>query len=79
MAAAVVTLDGLEITGTAAVRASEQAMADELDNITDGKKLTSEGLLKMQIESTANSLTIMTTSTIVKERGDTLKGCCGKF
>lgn len=77
--ATVVTLDDLKTDGTAAVRLSEAAMAGTLDDISDGKKVTSEALLVMQIESTANSLTIMTTSTVVKERGDTLKGCCGKF
>lgn len=77
--ATVVTLESLKTDGTAAVRLSEEAMAETLDDISDGKKVTAEALLVMQIESTANSLTVMTTSTVVKERGDTLKGCCGKF
>ncbi|MDR6536953.1 hypothetical protein [Variovorax soli] len=58
---------------------SESDLKKALSDIKSGKEVDAAHLLYYTQEVNQNSLTVNIVSSIVKERGETLKGCCQKF
>ena len=58
---------------------SEDRLYQMLNSISSGDEVSNADLLKYQIELSINSLTATITSSIVKERSDTLKAVVQKF
>ena len=74
-----VTLGGLQSVVDVLIDKSETDLAGVLDNIKTGKEVSAAQLLYYTEAVNQNSLTVSLISSIVKERADTLKGCCQKF
>lgn len=76
---ATLTMDHLRDTSEVIMRDSEDRLFEMLDSIASGDDVSNADLLKYQIELSINSLTATITSSIVKERSDTLKAVVQKF
>jgi hypothetical protein len=76
---AVLTMDHLRDTSEVIMTDSEDRLYEMLDSIASGDDVSNADLLKYQIELSINSLTATITSSIVKERSDTLKAVVQKF
>jgi len=74
-----VTIADLRSTALPAVSASEAQLASVLSTISSGETVSNADLLRYQIELTSNSLTAEISSSIVNERGKTLKDVVQKF
>jgi len=74
-----VTLNALEIQVQPEIERSESDLKSVLDTIKSGGEVDAAKLLYYTTEVNKNSLTINMFSSIVKERGDTLKGACQKL
>ncbi|NIM39598.1 MAG: hypothetical protein GTN84_00330 [Hydrogenophaga sp.] len=73
------TMDHLRDTSEVIMRDSEDRLFEMLESISSGEDVSNADLLKYQIELSINSLTATITSSIVKERSDTLKAVVQKF
>jgi len=76
---ATLTMDHLRDTSEVIMTDSEDRLYEMLDSIASGDDVSNADLLKYQIELSINSLTATITSSIVKERSDTLKAVVQKF
>lgn len=76
---AVLTLDHLRDSSEVIMTNSEDRLYQMLNSISSGDEVSNADLLKYQIELSINSLTATITSSIVKERSDTLKAVVQKF
>ncbi|MGX5652485.1 hypothetical protein ACWKW4_19690 [Hydrogenophaga borbori] len=76
---AVLTLDHLRDSSEVIMNDSEDRLYQMLNSISSGDEVSNADLLKYQIELSINSLTATITSSIVKERSDTLKAVVQKF
>jgi hypothetical protein len=76
---AVLTLDHLRDSSETIMSDSEDRLYEMLNAISSGEDVSNADLLKYQIELSINSLTATITSSIVKERSDTLKAVVQKF
>lgn len=76
---AVLTLDHLRDSSEVIMTDSEDRLYQMLNSISSGDEVSNADLLKYQIELSINSLTATITSSIVKERSDTLKAVVQKF
>lgn len=76
---AVLTLDHLRDSSEVIMSDSEDRLYQMLNSISSGDEVSNADLLKYQIELSINSLTATITSSIVKERSDTLKAVVQKF
>ncbi len=75
----VLTLDHLRDSSEVIMTDSEDRLYQMLNAISSGDEVSNADLLKYQIELSINSLTATITSSIVKERSDTLKAVVQKF
>lgn len=76
---AVLTLEHLRDSSETIMKDSEDRLYEMLNAISSGEDVSNADLLKYQIELSINSLTATITSSIVKERSDTLKAVVQKF
>lgn len=76
---AVLTLEHLRDSSETIMSDSEDRLYEMLNAISSGEDVSNADLLKYQIELSINSLTATITSSIVKERSDTLKAVVQKF
>jgi hypothetical protein len=76
---AVLTMEHLRDSSEGIMSASEDRLYEMLNAISSGEDVSNADLLKYQIELSINSLTATITSSIVKERSDTLKAVVQKF
>ncbi len=76
---AVLTMEHLRDSSETIMSDSEDRLYEMLNSISSGEDVSNADLLKYQIELSINSLTATITSSIVKERSDTLKAVVQKF
>lgn len=76
---AVLTLADLSAQTIPIMADSEDDLAVMLGSISSGETVSNADLLKFQLALATNSLTANITSSIIKERSDTLKGVAQKF
>lgn len=74
-----VSLVGLQAVVDVQIAAAEKDLKAVLSEIKSGKDVDAAHLLYYTQQVNQNSLTVSLISSIVKERADTLKGCCQKF
>lgn len=74
-----VSLGALEDMTSTIIAESEKDLKTVLSDIKSGKEVDAAHLLYYTQEVNQNSLTVNIVSSIVKERTETLKGCCQKF
>jgi hypothetical protein len=74
-----VSLGGLQAVVDVQIAAAEKDLKAVLSEIKSGKDVDAAHLLYYTQQVNQNSLTVSLISSIVKERADTLKGCCQKF
>ena len=74
-----VSLGGLQAVVDVQIAAAEKDLKAVLSEIKSGKDGDAAHLLYYTQQVNQNSLTVSLISSIVKERADTLKGCCQKF
>ncbi|MDR6856362.1 hypothetical protein [Variovorax guangxiensis] len=74
-----VSLGALQELTATPIADSEKELRTVLSDIKSGKDVDAAHLLYYTQMVNQNSLTVSMISSIVKERADTLKGCCQKF
>jgi hypothetical protein len=79
MATTGVSLGELQTLTATPIAESEKELRSVLSDIKSGKEVDAAHLLMYTQMVNQNSLTVSMISSIVKERADTLKGCCQKF
>ena len=76
---AALTLTDLMGTTMPVMDSSEDRLFNIMTALRGGEEISNADLLKYQFELSINSLTASLTSSIVKERCDTMKGVVQKF